>query len=485
MLPDEASIILPGLVSLPRETEWVEFKQDYAEPQGIGEYISALANSAALHDRQYGYIVWGIEDGTHTVVGTSFKPHSEKVGAEALLNWLATQLTPRIDVRFQEFEYLGHPIVLVAVPRATHVPVAFRGQEFIRHESYKKRLMDFPEKERELWAVFSRKPFDRGVAAEGVTEDRVLSLLDYPAYFELTGQPLPDNRAGILARLESEQLATAKGGGRYDVTNLGAILFAKRINEFTQLSRKALRVVVYKGTNRVETMRETPGSMGYAVGFQGAIRFISDQLPENEEIGLALRRQVRMYPEIAIRELVANAIIHQDFTLTGTGPMVELFSDRIEITNPGAPLIDTMRFIDEPPRSRNEALAAFMRRLNICEERGSGIDKVVFNVELYQLPAPDFSATSSHTRAVLFAYRKLADMDRADRVRACYQHACLKYVSNDTMTNASLRQRFSIEERNYSMAWRIIRETLNAGLVKRLDPGSKSKKHAKYVPFWA
>ena len=84
---------------------------------------------------------------------------------------------------------------------------------------------------------------------------------------------------------------------------------------------------------------------------------------------------------------MANALIHQDFSLTGTGPTVEIFADRIEVTNPGTPLIDTLRFIDEPPQSRNETLAATMRRLNICEERGSGIDKVISQVELYQLPA--------------------------------------------------------------------------------------------------
>src|ERR1700722_7444665 len=120
-------------------------------------------------------------------------------------------------------------------------------------------------------------------------------------------------------------------------------------------------------------------------------------LPRSEEIGQALRREVRVYPEIAIRELVANALIHQDFNLTGNGPTVEIFDNRIEITNPGTPLIDPLRFIDEPPRSRNEELASLMCRMNICEERGSGIDKVIFQIELYQLPPPDFRVTHGST----------------------------------------------------------------------------------------
>ena len=140
-----------------------------------------------------------------------------------------------------------------------------------------------------------------------------------------------------------------------------------------------------------------------------------------------------MYPEKAIRELVANALIHQDFSVTGAGPMVEIFAERMEITNPGEPLVDTLRFIDTPPRSRNEDLAAMMRRMKICEEGGTGIDKVVEAIEAFQLPAPDFAAITTmqpgFTKATLFAHQKLAEMDSKDRIRACYQHACLCYVS--------------------------------------------------------
>ena len=301
----------------------------------------------------------------------------------------------------------------------------------------------------------------------------------------MTKQSLPDNREGIIQRLLSEKLIVKKPGNRFDITNLGGILFAKDLRTFERLSRKAIRVVIYKGKNRVESQREQTGIKGYATDFEGMLGFINDLLPQNEHIGQAFRKEERMYPELAIRELVANAIIHQDFYMSGTGPLIEIFSDRIEITNPGVALIDTMRFIDEPPRSRNEDLAAFMRRINICEERGSGIDKVVSVVEHFQLPAPEFRVTPNHTQVILFAYKKLADMDKADRIRACYQHACLRYVSNDQMTNSSLRERFSIKDENYSMASRIIADTINEGLIKPYDPDNTSRKHAKYVPFWA
>jgi len=226
-------------------------------------------------------------------------------------------------------------------------------------------------------------------------------------------------------------------------------------------------------------------SKGYASGFEGAVAWIDNVLPTNEQIQQALRVERKLYPEIAIRELVANALIHQDLSIRGTGPMVEIYTDRIEVTNPGVPLIDPQRFIDCPPMSRNEKLASFMRRVNICEERGSGIDKVVESAEAFQLPAPDFRVLEHHTQAVLFAPMRYGDMTQAERVRACYQHACLQWVSNVKMSNATLRKRFGIDEHNYPMVSRVIAETLDAKLIKPADPDSKSKKHARYVPFWA
>jgi len=191
-----------------------------------------------------------------------------------------------------------------------------------------------------------------------------------------------------------------------------------------------------------------------------------------------------MYPEPAIRELIPNALIHQDLSVTGAGPMVEIFSDRMEITNPGFPLVKTERFLDTPPRSRNETLASFMRRVGICEERGSGVDKVVFQTEFYQLPAPIFETVEDSTRAILFAHKPLREMDRADRSRACYLHACLRYVERDPMTNSSLRKRFGIAEKNSAMASRIIREAMEDQLVKPYDP-NQGKKYARYLPYWA
>ena len=477
--------LLQELRQLPKETEWVEFKCNNANPEEIGEYISALANSAALEGKANAYLVWGIADGTHDVVGTTFRPTRAKKGNEELENWLVRLLSPRIHFRFVEFQADGKLVSMVEIPRAAHQPVQFQGVEYIRVGSYRKKLKDFPEKERDLWRIFDVTPFEQQVAAERVTASDVLALLDYPTYFKLLNVPLPETRDGILARLADDHMIEACPGGQWNILNLGAILLASDLSKFRHLARKAVRVIEYDGDGRVRTRREHQGHRGYAAGFEGLIEFLKGMLPENEVIGEALRKTVPMYPELAIRELVANVIIHQDFTVSGTGPLVEVFDGRLEITNPGEPLVDTRRFLDTPPQSRNEALASFLRRVGICEERGSGVDKVVFQTELYQLPAPLFEAVGGHTRAVLFAHKSFAEMDKADRTRACYLHACLQFVERKRMTNSTLRERFGIEEKNRAQVSRVINDAIEAGVVRPYDPESESRRHASYVPYWA
>ncbi len=482
--PDYLQGLLRELLKLPKETEWVEFKHNNTNPELIGEYISALSNSSALLGKQCGYVVWGVENEGHAVIGTSFKPRLATNKNQELESWLLQKTSPKLHFIFYEFEYENLPVVILEIQAASHIPVAFDQVEYIRIGSYKKRLKEHQEKERELWRVFDRTPFEQLIAAERIDADEVLHLLDYPAYFQLTGQPLPEARDGILNRLEEDGLIQKNIAGKWDITNLGAILFARQLNSFGHLARKAVRLVLYRDSSKVETIREIEGTKGYAPGFAGLIETINNLLPENEVMGQALRETVPMYPELAIRELVANAIIHQDFGLTGTGPMVEIFSDRMEITNPGSPLVETTRFLDSPPRSRNELMASFLRRIGICEERGSGIDKVVSQTEFFQLPAPVFEQTNNHTRSILFSHREFSDMNKEDRVRACYLHCCLKFVNRQDMNNTSLRERFGIEVKNSAMVSRIIKQACDMSLIKPYDPSSGSKA-MRYIPWWA
>ncbi len=483
MTQQALEILLKDLQALPKECEWVEFKQNNSNPQEIGEYLSALSNSACYHRQPFGFLVFGIEDQTHRLGGTHFYPSKEKIGNQELENWLATQLNPRIDFNIFEFEYQELHFVIFKIQATRHTPVSFRGHPYIRIGSYKKSLDDHPERERQIWNRERAYVFERDIALSNLTADEVLKLIDYPSFFELLKLSLPNNKKGIIDKLVQEKAVLADSSS-YQITNLGALLFTKDIDAFDELARKAIRVIIYDGKNRVKTVKEQIGKRGYAVGFEGLIKYLEDQLPTNEVIDKALRRKVTLYPTLAVRELVANAIIHQDFGVKGSSPMVEVFENRIEITNPGKPLIDPLRFVDHSPESRNEILARFMRRLNICEERGSGMDKVVFECEYHQLPAPEIIAGDNYTRIILYGHKTYREMDKQDKIRACYLHACLKYVSGEHMTNQSLRDRFGIEEQNYPMVSRIISDTIDAELIKDYDPDNKSRKYAKYVPYW-
>ena len=323
--PVEYLVSLVGeLCRLSAETEWVEFKVNVGKPQEVGEYISALANSAALVGKAFAYLVWGVADRDHTVVGTSFDPISARVGNEELENWLLRLLEPRIHFRFFQVTVDGHSLVVLEVERAFRQPVQFCGQEYIRVGSYKKRLKEFPEKARALWRVFDEAPFEDCLAAERVRDDELLRILDYPSYFDLLGRPLPENRFGILDALSGDLIRRCDAGG-WNVANLGAVLFAKRLGDCRNLRRKAVRVIQYRGSSRIETLREQVGDNGYAPGFESVVGLVDGLLPSSEVIERGIRRTVPSFPEPAVRELVANALIHQDFSITGTGPMVEIF----------------------------------------------------------------------------------------------------------------------------------------------------------------
>ena len=128
--------------------------------------------------------------------------------------------------------------------------------------------------------------------------------------------------------------------------------------------------------------------------------------------------------------------------------MVEIFPNHMEISNIGESLVEPDRILDHAPRTRNEKLVKFMRRIKICEDRGSGIDKVVGAAEAEQLPAPLFAVENDCTKAVLYAQRKFREMTQEDRLRSCYLHACLMHhIKNDFLTNASLRKRLGIADR--------------------------------------
>ena len=466
------------------ESEWVEYKRNRVDPAEIGQYISALANAAALNEQPFGYLLWGVEDGTGRMIGTTFDPHTSKKGNEPLQNWLLRLLEPQVNFSFHVIDMDGVRIVLVEIDPARNIPVRFRGLDYIRVGSVTRPLRNVPERERALWRLFDRTPYEKRATYDSLSAEQALGFLDWPAYFRLLKLPVAQQPLAAAGSLGFDGILEQTAGDSWSITNFGALLLAEYLSDFPHLERKAVRVIQYPGKSRIETTRERVFDRGYVAGFEELIDYVDTLLPTNEVIGNAIREVVSMFPMIAVRELIANMLIHQDLAVTGAGPMVEIFSDRIEISNPGESLVAPDRLIDAPPRTRNEAMAAVMRRVGICEERGSGIDKVMAAIELAQLPAPLFETPPGATRVTVFARKQFKEMSRADRVRAVYQHSCLRYIMGEKTTNATLRQRLGISSANSAVVSRLLGDALKAGAIVIEDEAAGPRRRA-YLPFWA
>jgi len=482
-LPDRDVALVNDLLSGGAESNCVEFKRNNDDPEMIGKLISALSNSARIEDLPLAYIVWGIDDESRTVVGTTVDFRTKRVGNQEFEFWLSGMLRPSVGFAFRAVNHSSGKVVLCEISSATSAPVEFKGTAYVRIGSATPKLSDHTDRYQKL--IHNLRPFvwEKGVAKAYVDADQVLKFLDYPKYFSLTEQPLPEGKSGILEKLAADHLIAKDVGGAWNITNLGAMLFANDITQFdVSLARKAVRFIAYDGRNRASTVTHRhDGKKGYASGFEGLVGYINGLLPINEHIGAALREKRPLFPEIAIRELVANALIHQDMTISGAGPQIELFQDRIEITNPGKSLVPQERMIDFPPRSRNEMLGSLMRRMGFCEEQGSGLDKVVASIELYQLPALKIQSEES-TQTILYGPRSFAEMNRSERVRASYQHAVLKWLSGEKMKNSSLCERFGIDKRNAAQVTQVINAALEEGLIKVADP---EHPRGGYYPRWA
>lgn len=408
------------------------------------------------------------------VVGTRAFPDTV-VTAERLFQAIGF----RVDI-----EEVAHPSGRVLV---FHVPPRPRGTAYHLGGKYLMRAGGslVPMSEDRLRCIFAEgnPGWLEEYSKKGLDSQQVVELLDTQMFFELLKLPYPTDRVGVIERLTHERLIDEQNAD-YAIRRLGALLLARRLEDFPDIARKAARVVVYSGASKLETRLDQVGSKGYAVGFQGLVRFIVSQLPQNEVIEDALRKEVKLVPEVVIRELVANALIHQDFAVGGASAMVEIYNNRVEISSPGEPIVPVERFIDGY-QSRNERLADLMRRMHICEEKSSGIDRVVHAAEVYQLPAPDFQARHRRTLVMIYGPKPFEEMDRSDRVRACYQHCALKWVMSERMTNQSLRERFHLGEDKAAIASQVISATIDAGQIKADESVGGSRKFARYLPFWA
>ncbi|HET8803824.1 MAG TPA: ATP-binding protein [Aequorivita sp.] len=472
-----------SLNPIPQELNELDWKEDISpNNQKLTKHLCAFANLPGG-----GFLVFGIENKVADVIGI------DKEKGDLILQKLSSlardTVLPEAALDHKVELYLDKPLLFVYIKESSTKPVHLRSgtieDTFIRSGGTTQRAS-----RQEVGGLMlnSKNPvFEELHVSKALQGSEILHLLDYRKIQELLTKPLPRHDEYILNWLEEEKLINGVEEVGYYITNLGALAAANSLKDFDSLARKAVRVIKYKGNNKIITEKEYPGNKGYAIGFEALIAFVKALLPSSEIIKTALRAETSIYPDIALRELIANALIHQDFSVKGAGPMIEIFDNRIEISNPGKllPSKTLDRLIGTTPQSRNDALASAFRRYNICEERGSGFQKSVAAIELYGLPPIRFEELANSFRVTIFAPKTFAELSPMDRVEAAYQHCVLQFYSSSAMTNTSLRERFKMHDKQRSQVSLVIKEALTQKRIKPKDPDNASTKFVEYIPIWA
>jgi len=457
------------------ELDWKSGLSEKSER--LAQHISAFANQIGG-----GTFAFGVNNDA-----SLFTPSREQ--AEDIVSRLGSiarnNLHIPIKLEHASVEYEGEGILFVHVPEQVDKPIYLRGG--IIYDSYYRSAGQTHKMSRQqvhdMIASKEGISFEDRIAASALSADQIITMLDFGEFYKLIGKPTPTGAERIVEGLADFNFCKKNEGG-WSITNLGAALFARDLRNFPSLEFRYVVVRQYRSASNLDVSAETFFYEGYAVSLDKIVKYVMSLLEKTENILHPKRENKYPYPEVSIRELVANMVLHQSFEVHGMTLAVEIFTNRIVITNPGTPLIDTNRFIDLPPKSRNDKMAQAMFLFNLCEKRGSGIDRAVAGVEAMRLPAITIEKGEDFTRARLFPLKKYTEMSKAEKIMACYQHACLLYENGESLTNQSLRNRLSIGKNNAAVASRIISDTIAAGLIKAQEGQSASTKFWRYVPYY-
>ena len=447
--------------------------KDDLTDEDYGKYICAMANMVSEDNVPYVYAIWGL-DKNGEFISTEFKiPSHVKIREHLSFN---------VNFLCSEAKVDGNRLVVLEVQRAYSNTIQYDGVEYILKDNIFVKASS--EESEFLLGNFCNKKlnFEIDVARGNLSISEVLEYLDVDILYDLIEKQKPNSNLEVMSLLREFRFVNILNTGKYDITNLGALLLAKRIREFDNVKRKAVRVLIYEGNDNTFPAREQIGGKGYIVGFEGLIKFIMKYMPIEEYYDGIIRKSRPIFPILSIRELVANAIIHQDLNLTG-GPIVSIFDNKIEISNPGKPVVEKERFIDTPPFSRNENLAAAMHRVGICEERGSGYDKVIKYIEEKNLLAPEITVSENMTLVVLKKHKTFDEMSKDELIEIVYSHACFNYVNNKITNNTSLRTRLNLSEDERYKVSRVFQMAIDRGVIK--EKQGTGPKNREYLPVWA
>ncbi len=431
---------------------------------------------AALANERGGTLVLGVSDSMPRTV----------LGSNAILDPMNMEHRVHealgIQVTARTLSYDSKRVVVFVIPsRRPGVPINYDGRYLVRAGESLVAMQNHT-----LAGILDEsrgRPMTRA-AKTGLTGSEVFQLLEVDRFFELMPYPKPPTDPETLAELVNREILLQEDGGRFGITKQGALFAARDLGAFEGLRLRRIRIIKYADASRLHAVFEHFEVRGYGVSFESTLALLGGQLPIEETIADGLRQTKPIYSPKALREFLANALIHQDFEEEGVQITIEIFEDRLEIRNPGEPIISVRRFVDET-KARNPDLAELMRMAEICEIRGSGVDRALEQIEDLLRPAPLFRAENGGTTVILIARLEFEAMTPEDRLWAAYLHCCLKHERNSRLTNASLRERLGLPATKSTVVSQMIAAAVESGLIA-LDPRSgRSRRNARYLPFFA
>ena len=457
---------------MPKETRGVEFKaaQNSYDIDKLLDYCTAIANTGG------GTLILGVTD----------ESPRQACGTGALKDPRRAELLAHqklgLDIVVDESMHEGKRVVVVKIPpRLPGVPVAHDGRYLTR-----KGESLVPMAATELMAILgeSRPSTLAAISMTAVDVNDLHRYIDMTAFFVLSGTDVPADpmrRASVYA---ANGFVQAGSGDTWGITMTGALLFAHDLRKFPDVVHRHLRFVRYRGLNKVDASLDREYWRGYALEFDDFLADVRREVPMIEDIGKSRRTNTPLYLDVTIRELVANAMSHQDFDAKPGQIRVELFDNRLEVTNPGTPVVDVKEFV-RVSNPRNVALTAKMREMNMCENRGSGIQRLMSENEIHRRADPEFLVVGGLTKARITGKQNFTSLTLDERIWAVFMHASFRFESGSHMTNATFRERYGLTKARTTLVTNAINATLDVGMIKQYDESSQSRRYAKYVPFWA
>ena len=473
------TLLSRSLTPLPQELNELDWKAGVSKADRMARHLSAMANYS-----DGGFLVFGVNDDGE-VIGLT-PEEAEKI-SQQMGSWARDLVEPEVRTQIFSFNYNSKALLGVYINEAFDKPVHKKNTSI--DESYlraggQSRKMTRDEIRQSMMSTRQQRFEELPATLPTSWEKKWFEAFDFSELLKRTKFDSSEHDK-LMEHLFSHKLLVRINGDFWP-TNLAIITCAKDLSQFPSYERYAVRITEYSDKTKMAAKRDQTFQSGVSISMDLIVKYVIDLLPHSEIIKDATKRLTSVIPQIAIRELVINAIMHRDHLITNSYITIEIYSDRIEITNPGGllPDISVDRLIDHPSVCRNEVLADLLRKLGLAEERGSGVDNALIAIELWGLPPVIFESQRDYFKAVILMPRKFNEMSKDERITAAYQHSCLNRITNKRTTNSSIRERFKFSTDETTKVGRLINDSIEVGKIKLANPEA-SRRDFHYLPYWA